>query len=151
MDVISGERDTPKDAMDKAAGIFLREEINEGEIEAIELNASSSERSSYEDDAYQAIGDEYDYLVNNNDGYQGGFSGKSENLLDGNHYNVSGEEDMDIDDKVDYDDDDDRQIDLVVDDYTIGGDSDARDKKEENAEQNIDPDGVGSTSSYYSD
>ena len=151
VDVITGERDTPKDVMEEAAGIFVQEEINEGEMEAAALNASSSERSGYEDDVYQEIGDEYDYLVDNNDGYQGGFSGKSENLLDGSHYNVVGKEDMDIDDNVDDDDDDNGKIDLDVKGYIIGGNSDARDRKEENAEQNMDLDGVGSTSSDYSD
>ncbi|KAL2640670.1 hypothetical protein AAZV13_06G245200 [Glycine max] len=151
VDVITGERDTPKDVMEEAAGIFVQEEINEGEMEAAALNASSSERSGYEDDVYQEIGDEYDYLVDNNDGYQGVFSGKSENLLHGSHYNVVGKEDMDIDDNVDDDDDDNGKIDLDVEGYIIGGNSDARDRKEENAEQNMDLDGVGSTSSDYSD
>lgn len=149
--MITGERDTPKDVMEEAAGIFVQEEINEGEMEAAALNASSSERSGYEDDVYQEIGDEYDYLVDNNDGYQGVFSGKSENLLHGSHYNVVGKEDMDIDDNVDDDDDDNGKIDLDVEGYIIGGNSDARDRKEENAEQNMDLDGVGSTSSDYSD
>ncbi|RDX93815.1 Homeobox-DDT domain protein RLT2, partial [Mucuna pruriens] len=151
MDVITGERDTPKDVMDNAAGIFVREEINEGEMEATALNACSSERSGYGDDIYQAIGgDEYDYMVDSNDGYQGRFSGKSENLLDGSHYNVDGEENVNFDDNVvDDDDGGGEKIDLDVEDYIIGGDSDAGDNREENAEQNMDLDGVGSTSSDY--
>ncbi|TKY66814.1 Chromatin assembly factor 1 subunit rlf2 [Spatholobus suberectus] len=148
VDVITGERDTAKDVVEEEAGILVREEINEVEMEATALNASGSERSGYEDDdIYQALGDEYDYLVDNGDGYQGGFSGKSENLLDGIHYNVDVEEDVDIDDNGV----DDGQIDLDVEDYIIGGDSDAGDNREKNAEPNIVPDGVGSTSSDYSD
>ena len=62
--MITGERDTPKDVMEEAAGIFVQEEINEGEMEAAALNASSSERSGYEDDVYQEIGDEAEALQN---------------------------------------------------------------------------------------
>ncbi|KAL2328175.1 hypothetical protein Fmac_021602 [Flemingia macrophylla] len=59
-----------------------------------------------------------------NIGKMGGFSGKSGNLLDGNHYNFVGG-------------DDGGQIDLDVEDYIIGGDSDTEDNREENAEQNM--------------
>lgn len=140
VDLITGARDTPKDIIEEEAGMFVREEINEGEMEATALNASSSERSGYEvNDTYQAIGDEYD----NSDEYQGGFNGKSKNILDRSHYDVNGEEDMDIDDHG--------KIDLDIEDYIVGGDSDAGDNREENAEQNMDLDEVGSTSSDYSD
>ncbi|KAJ1384650.1 WHIM2 domain [Sesbania bispinosa] len=99
VDVISSERDAPKDIItEEAPGIFVREDINEGEMEATALNACSSDRSGYEDDIYQPTGDEYDYLVDNNDGYQ---------------------------DRVN--------------------------KRVENAEQSMDPDGVDSASSDYSD
>ncbi|XP_027345638.1 homeobox-DDT domain protein RLT2 isoform X2 [Abrus precatorius] len=104
---ITRERDTPEDIVEKPPGIFVREDVNQGKLESTALNASSPERSGYEDDIYQAIGDEGDYLVDNNDGCQGGFSGKSENLEE-SHYNVH----------VDYDDED-RQMDLDVEDYII--------------------------------
>ncbi|XP_061355040.1 homeobox-DDT domain protein RLT2-like isoform X2 [Gastrolobium bilobum] len=147
VDVISGERDTPKDITEETSkGIFVREEIDEGEMEDTALNASSSGRSGYEDDIYQATGDEYDYLVDNNDRYLGGFSGKSENFVKESHYNVDDEEGVGIDDE----DDDDGRVDVDVEDYIIG-DSDTRDSREENPEQNMDPDGIGSTSSDYSD
>ena len=146
VDVISGERDTAKDIMEEAPGIFVKEEINMGEIKAAAGNTSSSERSGYEDDLYQATGDGYDYLVDNNDGYQGGFSGKSENI-EGNDYNVDDEENEEID-ANDNDDDDDEQVDPDVEDYIIG---DSGTDTEENAEQNMDPNGADSTSSDYSD
>ncbi|CAI8617390.1 unnamed protein product [Vicia faba] len=57
MNVIDGERDTPKDIMEETR-IFVREEINEGETEANVLNASNSERSDYEGDLYRATGDD---------------------------------------------------------------------------------------------
>lgn len=114
--MITSEKDPPKDIIEEEAGIFLSEEINEGEREATARNACSSESSGCEgDDTYQAIDDEYDYPVDNSAGYQGGFSGKSENLLDGSHFNVDGEQDMDIDEKIDGD----RQIDLDIEDYII--------------------------------
>ncbi|KAK7405008.1 hypothetical protein VNO78_06134 [Psophocarpus tetragonolobus] len=142
VDVLPGER-TPNDVLGEAPIVFVREKIDKGEMEAATtLNASSSERSGCEDDTYQAIGDEYDYLMDNNDGYQVGFCGKSEKLIDGSHYNVDGEQDADIDDE---------QIDLDVEDYIVGDDSDAAVNKEENVEQNMDMDGVGSTSSDYSE
>lgn len=150
-----GERDTPRDTME-AAPIFVREKISEGEMEATALNASSSERSGYEDDIYQATGVEYDYLVdntnNNSNGYQGRFTGKSENFIGQSHNNVDDEEDVDDDDDNDEGEEEvDGQVDLNVEDYIIGGNSDPRDNREENAEQNMDLDGVVSTSSDYSD
>lgn len=150
MNVINDERDTTKDIMEKTL-IFVREEINEDETEANVLNGSNSERSDYEGGLCRATGDECDYLLdNNNDGYRGGFSGKSENLIEQSHYNVDDEEDVDMDDDVD-DDIEDGQADLDVPDYIIGGDSNAGYSREENAEKTEGPDGVGSTSFDCSD
>jgi hypothetical protein len=149
--VITDERNAPKDIMDEAPSIFVREEINEGEMEATALNASSSGISGHEDDIYQAAGDNYDYMVDNNDGFQGRFSGRSENILEQNHYNMDEEEDVDIDENFDDDAEEDGQADLDVEDYIIGGDSDTGDNREENEEQNMDLDEVGSTTSDYSD
>ncbi|KAK7257406.1 hypothetical protein RIF29_31365 [Crotalaria pallida] len=140
--VISGQRDTPKDTMEEVPGIYVREEIDGGEMEATARNASSSERSGYEDDIYQEKGNEYDYPVDN--GYQGGFSGRLENVVEESNYNVDDVEVENMDD-----DDDDGQVDLDVEDYIIG-DSDTGDNREENAELNMDMDRAGSASSDYS-
>lgn len=87
VDVISGESYTPKDITEETS-IFVQEDINEGKMEANPLNASIWERSDYEDDVYQATGDAYDYQVDHKNGYQGGFSEKSENFIEQSHYNV---------------------------------------------------------------
>ncbi|CAK8577051.1 unnamed protein product [Lathyrus sativus] len=127
--------------------VIIRKEVNEDETEANVLNTSNSERSDYEGDLYRATVDKCDYLVdNNNDGSQGGFNGKSENLIEQSHYNVDDEEDVDMDDNVD-DDIEDGQVDLNI----IGRDSNIGYNREENAEKAEDPDDVGSTSLDYSD
>lgn len=137
---ISGERDAPRE---EPAGDFVREETNEADtlgfqMEAAE-NVSSSGRSDYEEDNYQITGDEYDYLMGNNeDGYGGGVSGKSP-IVDGSDYNVEDEDE----------DEDDGQVDVNVEDF-INGDSDIGENGED-AELNMDPDGLNSTSSEYSD
>lgn len=133
VDVISDARDTHKNITEEVPGAFVRVEINGGEMEATARNASSSERSGYEDDIYQGTGNEYDYLVNNNYGYQGGFSGRPENFVEGGNYDVDDEEIENID--VD-DDAEDGQADLDIEDYIIG-DSDTGDNREENAELNM--------------
>jgi len=147
MDVIINERDTSKDITELTA-ISVREEID-GQTEANALNARNSERSEYEDDLCQATRDKYDFVVdnsNNNDKCQGEFSGKPGNLIEQSHYNVDDEEDVNMDDNVD-DDGEYGQVELNVEDYIIGGDSD----EGYNREENEDPDRVGSTSSGYSD
>lgn len=132
LDLTSVERDTPKNIAEESPGNFAREEISAGILEATALNASSSERSGYEDESYQPTGNKYDdYLVDNNDA----FSGKPENFIDQSHYNV---EDLDIGDDVDVDvdvdvvDDDEEygQVDVDVEDYIIGGDSDIGDNRD---------------------
>nr|XP_027191643.1 homeobox-DDT domain protein RLT2 isoform X4 [Cicer arietinum] len=153
-DVLNSKRDT-RNVIKEKTPIFVREEINESKTEASALNARNSETSDNEEDLYQATGDEYDYLVgnNNNGGYQGGFCGKSDNLIEQSHYILDDEEDgdMDNDDNVN-DDKEDGQVDLNVEDYIIGEDSkDAGYNREIIAEQNEEPDGVFSTSSDYID
>jgi len=145
MDVITSERGTPKDITELTA-ISVREEID-GETEASALNARNSERSEYEDDLCQATRDKYDFVVdNNNNRYQGGFSGKPDNLIEQNHYNVDDKEDVDMEDNAN-DDGEYEQVELNAEDYIIGGDLD----EGYNREENEDPDRVGSTSSGYSD
>ncbi|MCH97009.1 hypothetical protein A2U01_0018002, partial [Trifolium medium] len=148
MDAIISERHTPKDITEETP-IFVIEEINEGETEANARNGSNVERSDYEGDLYGET-DEYHHLVdnnNNNDGYKGGFNGKSENLIEQSHYNVDDEKDVDMDDD---NSEEDEQVDLNTEDYIIGGDSDTGYNREEN-EEHEDLDGDGSTSSDCSD
>ncbi|CAJ2642212.1 unnamed protein product [Trifolium pratense] len=147
MDVIISEKHTPKDITEETP-IFAIEEINECETEANARNASNLERSDYEGDLYGAT-DEYHHLVdnNNNDGYKGGFSGKSENLIAQSHYNMDDENDVNMDDD---NSEEDGQVNLNTEDYIIGGDSDTGYNREEN-EEHEDPDGDGSTSSDCGD
>ncbi|KAJ9170905.1 hypothetical protein P3X46_018968 [Hevea brasiliensis] len=113
-------------------------------------NLSSSERSEYDDDNGQATGDEYDDLAV--DDYAGGFNGKSDDLLEGSDYNIDVNEDDDDDDDDEVDEDeDDEQGDMEVAGY-INGDSDEDEMRDGEGEQNGDPDeGIGSTSSDFSD
>ncbi|XP_028807830.1 LOW QUALITY PROTEIN: homeobox-DDT domain protein RLT2 [Neltuma alba] len=168
---ITVERDAPKE---ESAGIFVREASNGAEtigrqMGNPEIAASSSGRSDYEEDKYQVTGDEDDYLVDNNDnGYDRcGFSGKSENMVEGISFNLDDEEDgggfsgksdnlveaidFNIDDEEEEDvdeDEDDEQVGVDVEGF-INGDSDIEENGED-AEQNLDPDGLNSSSSEYS-
>ncbi|XP_019451550.1 PREDICTED: uncharacterized protein LOC109353660 [Lupinus angustifolius] len=110
--VITGERETSKNIMQEVLDILVREEIGRAEKEATTRNVSSSERSGYEDDIDQDTGNPYDNPVDNNDGYQGGFSGRPENVVEESDYNVDDE----IVDKMD----DDGQVELDVENYIIG-------------------------------
>ncbi|CAL0333845.1 unnamed protein product [Lupinus luteus] len=112
VNVITGERDTSKNIMQEVPDILVREEIDGTEMEATTRNVSSSERSGYEDDICQDAGNAYDYEVDNNDGYQGVFSGRPEKVVEGSDYNV--------DDKEVGKMDDDGQVDLDVEKYIIG-------------------------------
>ncbi|KAL1325259.1 hypothetical protein HN51_035339 [Arachis hypogaea] len=137
------EKDTPDDITGYTAGIFINEKMNGSEVEAAARSASSSEKLAYENDIYQSTVDAYEYLIDdNNDGYEGGFSGKSENFVEGSNHNVDDDENEDVDDN----DDEDGQVD--VEDYiSHKSDTDAG----ENADQNMDPNGTDSTSSESSD
>lgn len=109
-------------------------------------NASSSERSEFDDENGQATGDEYDDLVVED--YTGGFNGKSEDLLEGSDYNLANEDD---EDDIDEGEDEDEQGDLDVEGY-INGDLDEEGVRDGDGEQNGDQDdGTGSMSSDFSD
>ncbi|CAK7322696.1 unnamed protein product [Dovyalis caffra] len=111
-------------------------------------NASSSERSEYDDENENipASGDEYDDLVV--DDYAGGFNGKSDDLLEGSDYNIDANEDDD-DDAMN--EDEDELGDLDVEEY-INGDSDEDGIRNGDGGLNGDPDdGTESSSSDFSD
>ncbi|KAI9086822.1 hypothetical protein K1719_031416 [Acacia pycnantha] len=164
-------RGAPKE---EPAGVFVREASNVAEtigcqMETPENAASSSGRSDYEEDKYQVTGDENAYLMDNNDdGYDRcGFSGKSENMVEGISFSLDDDEDgggfsgkpnnlikgidFNIDDNEEEDideDEDDEQVSVDVEGF-INGDSDIEEDGED-AEQNLDADGLISSSSEYS-
>ena len=132
-----------------------REETMEIQVEAAE-NASSSERSEYDDYNGLAAGDEYDDLLPNE--YSSVFNGKSDHLIPGVDYNVDGEEDDDdrvegdddVDDEEEDDSEQDEQVDTDVERY-INSDSDDE-GNQDGGEQIGNPDeATGSTSSDFSD
>ncbi|GFS34792.1 homeobox-1 [Actinidia rufa] len=132
-----------------------REETMEIQVEAAE-NASSSERSEYDDYNGLAAGDEYDDLLPNE--YSSVFNGKSDHLIPGVDYNVDGEEDDDdrvagdddVDDEEEDDSEQDEQVDTDVERY-INSDSDDE-GNQDGGEQIGNPDeATGSTSSGFSD
>ncbi|KAA8524323.1 hypothetical protein F0562_010746 [Nyssa sinensis] len=160
---ISGQRDEAKEIIyekiPSSSQDWNEEETTGMQVDVAE-DASSSERSEYDDDNGQATGDEYDDLMV--DDYSGVFNGKSDRLVEGVDYNVDGEEDdedhmeeaddVDVDDDEDEDDgEDDEQGDIDVEEY-INGDSDEEGNREDGGEQVGDLDeGTVSTSSDYSD
>uniref|UniRef100_A0A5B7A597 Homeobox-DDT domain protein RLT2 n=1 Tax=Davidia involucrata TaxID=16924 RepID=A0A5B7A597_DAVIN len=164
---ISGQRDEPEGIIFEKIPSSSGQEWNEEETTGMQVdiaeNASSSERSEYDDDNGQATGDEYDDLMV--DDYSGVFNGKSDRLLEGVDYNVDGEEDDedrveeaddDVDEDEDEDDegddgDEDEQGDIDIEEY-INGDSDEEGNRDDGGEQvgNLD-EVTGSTSSDYSD
>ncbi|GFS41286.1 homeodomain-like transcriptional regulator [Actinidia rufa] len=132
-----------------------REETMEIQVEAAE-NASSSERSEYDDYNGLAAGDEYDDLLPND--YSSVFNGKSDHLIPGVDYNVDGEEDdddrvegdADVDDEEEDDSEQDEHGDTDVERY-INDDSDDE-GNQDGGEPIGNPDEVtGSTSSDFSD
>nr|XP_034928329.1 homeobox-DDT domain protein RLT2-like isoform X2 [Populus alba] len=108
-------------------------------------NASSSERSEYNDENENipASGDEYDDQVL--DDYAGGFNGKSDDLLEGSDYNIDSNEEEE-DDAMN--EDEDELGDLDVEEY-INRDSDEDEIRD--GGQNGAQDGTESSSSDFSD
>ncbi|XVF02052.1 hypothetical protein REPUB_Repub04eG0143000 [Reevesia pubescens] len=90
---IAGERENPKEIMGKSSRSSAMNAWNGDEVTRLEAgtadNASSSERSEYNDENGQATGDEYDYLAV--DDYAGGFDGKADEG-EGSDYNIDGDE-----------------------------------------------------------
>jgi hypothetical protein len=111
-------------------------------------NASSSERSEYNDENENipASGDEYDDQVV--DDYAGGFNGKSDDLLEGSDYNIDSNEEDDDDDAMNEDEDEDEHGDSDVEEY-INRDSDEDGIRD--GGQNGAQDGTESSSSDFSD
>uniref|UniRef100_A0A6M2F0J1 Uncharacterized protein n=1 Tax=Populus davidiana TaxID=266767 RepID=A0A6M2F0J1_9ROSI len=109
-------------------------------------NASSSERSEYNDENENipASGDEYDDQVL--DDYAGGFNGKSDDLLEGSDYNIDSNEEEEEDDAMN--EDEDELGDLDVEEY-INRDSDEDEIRD--GGQNGAQDGTESSSSDFSD
>ncbi|KAK9284600.1 hypothetical protein L1049_023776 [Liquidambar formosana] len=129
-------------------------------------NASSSERSEFDDDNGQATGDEYDGLAV--DDYAGIYNGKSEDLIldesddnvvgdeDDNDHDIEGDDDEDDDDDEEGDvggDEDDEQGDLDVGRYINGYSDEEEGNRDEDEGRNGMPDeGMeSSSSSDYSD
>ena len=87
---IAGEREIPKE---KSSKNFARNAWN-GEVTRLQVgtadNASSSERSEYDDENGQATGDEYDYLAV--DDFAGGLNGKADDVMEGSDYNIDGDD-----------------------------------------------------------
>ncbi|KAA8526340.1 hypothetical protein F0562_008457 [Nyssa sinensis] len=104
---ISGQRDETEDMISEKTPRSSSQEWEEEtlgmQMDAAE-NASTSERSEYDDDNGQATGDEFDDLVM--DDYSRVFNGKSEHLQEVVDYNIDGGED-DEDCVAERDDDDD--------------------------------------------
>ncbi|XP_057507040.1 homeobox-DDT domain protein RLT2-like isoform X2 [Actinidia eriantha] len=132
-----------------------REETMEIQVEAAE-NASSSERSEYDDYNGLAAGDEYDDLLPND--YSSVFNGKSDHLIPGVDYNVDGEEDDDdrvegdddVDDEEEDDSDQDEHGDTDVERY-INDDSDDEGNQDGGEPIGNPDEATGSTSSDFSD
>ncbi|GAV74076.1 Homeobox domain-containing protein/DDT domain-containing protein [Cephalotus follicularis] len=145
-----GNSNAPKQIIfKKPAGGLIRGGWNGVETMKLRMgsaeNASSSERSEYDDDNGQATGDEY-Y------DYASGLIGKSGNLLEMSDYNIDDEEE-----EIDDDDDEeergdgveDKQGDLDVDVYI---NDDSEEEGIGDRDQNGDPNVVtGSTSSDFSE
>ncbi|GLT71766.1 hypothetical protein SLA2020_437620 [Shorea laevis] len=124
-------------------------------------NATSSERSDYDDENGLATGDEYDDNVM--DDYAPPYNGRSDDLLQGTYYNVDVEEEEEEEDEDEDDDDEDGdgdnnegdaedvQGDVDMEEY-INGDSEEEGNGYGDGEQNVDQDeAAGYTSSDYSE
>ncbi|KAL5793714.1 hypothetical protein ACOSP7_002308 [Xanthoceras sorbifolium] len=144
---VVGEGGIPMESMFKKAGNSARNELDGDDVTRFQVegaeNASSSERSVYEDESGRAMGDEYDDLMV--DEYSGGFSVRVNDLQVGSDDNVDGDED---DDGAE-----DEQGELDVEGYINEEDSDEDIiRHDEEREQNGNGDeGRGSTSTDFSD
>ncbi|WRX15053.1 hypothetical protein QQP08_007540 [Theobroma cacao] len=103
---IAGERENPKEIMEKSSRNLATNTWNGDEVTRLKVrtadNASSSERSEYNDENGQATGDEYDYLAGED--YAGGFNGKADDVMEGSEYNIDGDEGDEDDDGEERDD-----------------------------------------------
>ncbi|XP_038708176.1 homeobox-DDT domain protein RLT2-like isoform X2 [Tripterygium wilfordii] len=150
--VAADENDAQQEVMfEKLEPGFVMDEWNGTESSRLQVDdgeaGSFSDRSEYDDDNGQAVGDEYDYLAV--DDYAAGHSNdKSDDLLDGSEYNMDVDDDEDDKNEV-LDDVEDEQADLDVDGY-INADTDEA-PIWDNGEQNEDLDDTGSTSSEFSE
>ncbi|XP_052177400.1 homeobox-DDT domain protein RLT2 isoform X2 [Diospyros lotus] len=158
---ISSERDEPKDVIFENTVRSSRpqwnREVTPGTQPEVTENASSSERSEFDDYQSQPMGDEYEDLMV--DDYSGVFNGKPEHLIQGVDYNIEGEEEDDddraeegddVDDEEGDDSEEDGQGDTDVERYINGDSDDDGDRVGEQTDNH--PDEVtGSTSSDYSD
>ncbi|XP_017971057.1 PREDICTED: homeobox-DDT domain protein RLT2 isoform X2 [Theobroma cacao] len=103
---IAGERENPKEIMEKSSRNLETNTWNGDEVTRLKVrtadNASSSERSEYNDENGQATGDEYDYLAGED--YAGGFNGKADDVMEGSEYNIDGDEGDEDDDGEERDD-----------------------------------------------
>ncbi|KAK3184068.1 hypothetical protein Dsin_031354 [Dipteronia sinensis] len=143
----------PKESIFEKVGSLARDELNRDDFTRFQVkeaeNASSSEHSEYDNENSQATGDEYgDLMVGE---YSGGFSGRGNDLHEASDDVDDDEEDEDDDEEVD-DGAEDEQGDLNVEGY-INEDSDEDEiRDDEERERNVNPDdGIGSTSTDFSD
>lgn len=172
---IGSERDQPKEVLFENTVRSSDLQWNREEPTGTPLlgaeNASSSERSEYEDYNRQAMAeDEYDddLMV---DDYSSVFNGKSMHLMEGIDYNLDGEEDDDDraqeegDDDADADGDGDEDegddseedgqgdtdVERYINDESDEGEEENRDGGGEQIDNTDEGEATGSTSSEYSD
>ncbi|XP_011047699.1 PREDICTED: uncharacterized protein LOC105141971 isoform X2 [Populus euphratica] len=144
------ERKIPKETLYKQSTRHMGRHVRNGDETRFHTedaeNASSSERSEYNDENENipASGDAYDDQVV--DDYAGGFNGKSDDLLEGSDYNIDSNEEDDDDDAMN--EDEDELGDLDVEEY-INRDSDEDGIRD--GGQNGAQDGTESSSSDFSD
>ena len=122
----------PKESMFEKAGSLARDEVNRDDVTRFQVkgagNGSSSEQSEYDNENGQATGDEYgDLMVGE---YSGGFSGRGNDLQEASDDNVDGQGDMNVEGYI----------------------NEESDEDDEERERNGNPDdGIGSTSTDFSD